>query len=133
MLWKDMTHILHKELSYTINGILFEVHNDIGRQASEGQVCDLIEQKLKEMGIPYRREYVVMPTRDGEKKGRHRVDFLIDDKIVLEIKYRQYLVREDYMQLKRYLRELNTALGILVNFRDQRLNPKRVLNGGGKE
>ena len=69
----------------------------------------------------------------GEMPGRHRVDFLIDNKIILEIKYRKYLTKEDYEQTQRYLTTLNLALGILVNFRDERLHPKRILNGGGKE
>jgi len=43
------------------------------------------------------------------------------------------LKKEDYEQVQRYLKTLNLALGILVNFRDERIYPKRVLNGGGKE
>ena len=128
-----MAHIIHKELSYKINGILFTVHNTIGRNASEQQVCDLIEEKLRTAGLVYKREFVLAGIHAGEKIGRHRVDFLIEEKIVLEVKYRRFLRKEDYVQVKRYLETLNLALGILVNFREERLHPKRVLNGGGKE
>ena len=128
-----MGNIIHKELSFSINGILFDVHNAVGRFASEKQVCDLIEDRLKNKSIPYLREFSLDSIHEGERPGRHRVDFLIDNKIVLEIKYRKYLTREDYEQLLRYLHTLNLALGILVNFRDERLHPRRVLNGGGKE
>lgn len=127
-----MTDILHKDLSYIINGILFDVHNQVGKSASESQVADLIEHELKQKNIPYKRE-LILPEQYGEKPGRHRVDFLIDNKVVLEIKTRQFLKKEDYFQLKRYLVSLNMALGILVNFREERLHPKRILNGGGKE
>src|SRR3989344_4358444 len=128
-----MTHILHKELSYIVNGILFEVHNEVGRFASEKQICDLIEAKLLERTVPYLREYILPVVHEGEKPGRHRIDFVIDNKIVLEIKFRNYLTKDDYDQVRRYLKTLNMALGILVNFRDERLHPKRILNGGGKE
>lgn len=128
-----MTHIIHKELSFTINGILFEVHNEVGKFASEKQICDVIEQKLKERNIEYLREYVLPSIHEGEKPGRHRIDFLIENKIILEIKYRKYLLKDDYDQTRRYLATLNLALGILVNFREDRLHPRRVLNGGGKE
>lgn len=128
-----MAHLIHKELSYQINGILFEVHNELGRFASEAQICDRIEEKLKERGLPYRREYVIISVHEGEKKGRHRVDFIIDDKIILEIKCRRYLLKEDYMQTKRYLVTANYALGLLVNFREMRIHPKRIVNGSGKE
>ena len=38
--------IIYKELSYQINGLLFEIHNELGRFANEKQVCDYIENKL---------------------------------------------------------------------------------------
>lgn len=126
-------HILHKELSYKLNGILFKAHNELGRYASESQVSDRIEFRLKEEGIQYKREFVLQPMFEGERAGRHRVDFLVENKIVLELKCRRFLQKEDYEQVQRYLNTLNLALGILVNFREERINPKRVLNGGGKE
>lgn len=128
-----MVHIVHKELSYIINGILFEVHNELGRFASEKQICDAIEIRLKQYNLPYRREFVLPSAHVGERVGRHRVDFIIEDKIILEVKMRRQLRQEDYNQLLRYLQTLNLALGLLVNFRDERLHSRRVLNGGGKE
>lgn len=128
-----MAHIIHKDLSYLINGILFEVHNEIGRFANEKQICDLIEMKLIEHKVDYKREFVLPNINQEEQVGRHRVDFLIDNKIVLEIKYRRYFTKDDYNQMLRYLTTLNLALGILVNFRDSRLHPHRIINGGGKE
>jgi|SRR3989338_6552534 len=128
-----MVHIVHKELSYTLSGILFGVHNEVGRFASEKQICDAIEIRLKQHGLSYRREFVLPSAHAGERMGRHRVDFIIEDKIILEIKMRRQLRQEDYDQVLRYLKVLNLALGILVNFRDERLHPRRVLNGAGKE
>ncbi|MBI4992933.1 MAG: GxxExxY protein [Candidatus Magasanikbacteria bacterium] len=125
--------IVHKELSYQINGILFDVHNEVGRYANEKQVCDYIEKRLKLKDIPYKREYALSAANQVEHYGRHRVDFLIDNKIVLEIKHKNYLVKNDYYQLRRYLQVLNLSLGILVNFREERLHPKRILNGSGKD
>ncbi len=81
-----MSNILHKELSYTLNGILYDVHNSTGRFASEKQVSDCIEQKLKDNNIPYKREFFLPSQQIGEHVGRHRVDFLVDDKIIIEIK-----------------------------------------------
>ena len=123
-----MEEIIYKELSYTINGILFQVQNDLGRYCNEKQVCDKIEFYLKEKNIQYRRECVLPPSFDGEKIGRNRVDFLIDEKIILEIKSKRFLVKDDYFQTQRYLHALDKKLGILVNFRDERIKPRRVLN-----
>jgi len=124
--------IIYSKLSYIINGIFFESHNEIGRFANEKQVCDLIERKLKERSLRYEREKVLPLSFLGEMPGRNRIDFLIEDKIVLEIKCKRFLTREDYYQTKRYLVALNKKLAILVNFRDERLIPKRILNSNGK-
>lgn len=128
-----MVNLIHKDLSSKLNGILFDVHNELGKNASEGQVCDLIESKLKENNLEYDREFTLTSLLETEKRGRHRVDFLIENKIVLEIKYKKFLTREDYAQVQRYLKVLNLALGVLVNFREDRIKSKRILNGSGKE
>lgn len=64
----------------------------------------------------------------GEKFGRHRIDFFIDNKIVLELKCKRVITKEDYYQIKRYLNVLDERLGLLVNFRDRYLKPRRILN-----
>lgn len=43
--------LLHKDLSFDIYGILFDVHNEIGMYGSEAQVCDLIEAKLNRIFV----------------------------------------------------------------------------------
>src|SRR3989344_879046 len=56
------------------------------------------------------------------------VDFIIEDKIVLELKAKPFTDKEDYYQLRRYLHNAKVKLGLLVNFRDRYLKPKRILN-----
>lgn len=128
-----MAQLIHAELSFNINGILFAVHNELGRFANEKQVCDFIEKKLTDTHIPYKREHQLHIAERGGHVGRNRFDFIIDDKIILEIKCKPYLTREDYYQVKRYLTAVNLKLGLLVNFQEERLHPKRILNGIGKE
>lgn len=120
--------LIHKELSYKINGILFDVHNELGRFRSEKEYCDGIEKKLKIFKIDYLREKILPPSFDGEQLGRNRVDFLIDDKIILEIKTKKAIERADYYQALRYLSALSMKLAVLVNFHQRYLTPRRVLN-----
>ncbi len=112
---------LYSDLTYKINGILIEVHKELGSYAREKQFADLMEQKLKENGLLYKREL-----RIGD--SGNIMDFVVDNKIILELKAKPFLIREDYDQVKRYLHQANLKLGILVNFREKFIQPKRVLN-----
>ncbi len=116
----DKKEFLYAETTYKINGLLFSVHNELGMFAREKQYADSFETKLKESGIAYRREL-----RIGD--SGNILDFLIDDLIIIELKSKPFLLREDYFQTQRYLDSLNLRLGILVNFRTKYLQPKRIL------
>lgn len=125
--------LIYAELSYKITGVLFAVHNDLGRYRNEKQYADALENYFKAYNIIYKREAVVPISFDGELRGRNKIDFLIEDKIILEIKSKRITERQDYYQLKRYLVAFNKKLGIIVNFRDRFLRPKRILNSLAKE
>ena len=120
--------LIHKELSYKIRGIIFLIHNELGQYRNEKQYGDALEYRLKEEKIKYEREKVLPISFEGEHPGRNRVDFLIDDKIILELKHTPSLTRDNYFQCLRYLVTLKLDLGFLVNFKTRYLIIKRVLN-----
>ena len=130
---RNFAKLIYPELSYKINGILFAVHNKLGRFCNEQQYSDAIEQYLKEFGIKYKREFILPPSFEKEAKGRNKADFIIDNKIILEIKAKRFLSSEDYYQVKRYLIALNKKLGIIVNFGKKFIQPKRILNSQAEE
>src|SRR3989338_8708103 len=119
--------LIYPELSFKITGILFSVQNELGRSCNEKQYGDAVETKFKELGIQYEREKILPPSFAGEKE-RNKIDFLVEDKILLEFKCKRMITREDYYQTKRYLTAMNKRLALLVNFRDIHLKPKRILN-----
>ncbi len=112
--------LLYEDLTYEIRGILFEVHRELGRFAKEKQYADLLEKKFTEREIKYKRELVI-------SDSGNIIDFLIEDKIILEIKAKPFLLKIDYYQLQRYLQSSQIKLGLLINFRPVYLNPQRVL------
>ena len=112
--------LLHPELSYQIVGICFDVHNELGRFAREKQYGNSIEIRLKESKLNFNREL-----RNSE--SGNIFDFIIEDKIILELKSKDLVTKLDYFQLQRYLHSSGVELGILVNFRNKYLRPKRIL------
>lgn len=129
----SFTTLIHKELSYVINGILYKTHISLGRFHNEKQYCDAIKYYLKHEKIYYEREKILPISFEGENPGRNKVDFLVENKIVLEVKCKRFISREDYYQIKRYSTSLNLKLGILVNFRKKYIEPKRIINSQGHE
>lgn len=121
--------LIHEDISYKVNGILFAVHNKLGRYRNEKQYGDLIEWYLKENGMPYEREKILPASFNQEKQGRNKIDFLIDDKVILEIKAKRFTGKTDYYQVMRYLTSLNKRLAIVVNFHQRYLVPKRIVSG----
>lgn len=93
------TNLIYSDLTYKINGILFNIHNHLGRYCNEKQYGDAIENNLNKLGIKYEREKYLPSSFKGEKSIRNKVDFLIEDKVILEIKAKRIITKEDYYQL----------------------------------
>ncbi|MEK7124497.1 MAG: GxxExxY protein [Patescibacteria group bacterium] len=129
----QISKLIYPAISYKINGILFSVHNDLGRFCNEKQYGDALENYLKNNKIDYSRELVLPPSFENELKGRNKVDFIIQDKVLVELKAKRMIERSDYYQTKRYLKALNKKLGIIVNFRDKYIKPRRVINSDVSE
>jgi len=125
----QINKIVEKELSYKIVGMLFKIHQKLGRYCKERQYADALENSLKENGLDYKRE---MPIATEDRKSNF-VDFCINDKILLDLKAKSFIEKEDYYQMQRYLSASNMELGLVANFRQKLLKPKRILNSGFKK
>lgn len=120
--------VLYPELSYLIYGSCFNVHNKLGRFRSERSYADAPEVEFEKKGVKFIREGALAPSFGGEKSRRNIPDFIIEDKIILDVKAKEIITKEDYFQMKRYLESSNKRLGLIVNFRQKYIRPKRVAN-----
>lgn len=118
--YTNKTKLIHPKLSYILTGIFFDIHNHLGRYSREKQYADVLEKRLQELKIPFKREFKILNT--GNK-----VDFLIDEKIIVEIKAKRLILKEDYYQVQRYLQSSGVKLGLIVNFRNRYLKPIRII------
>lgn len=123
-----MKKIVYPELSYKICGFLFYIHNKLGRFRKEKEYADALEIILKENDIEYSREKRIENSILDKKFSLYKLDFVIENKTVIELKSKTLITKDDYYQLKRYLESKKLKLGLLVNFRDKYLKPKRILN-----
>jgi GxxExxY protein len=132
-IYMKLQKLIYPDLSYQIYGLLFKTQNLIGRYGTERQYSDLMESLLKEKQIKYEREKILPALFDGEREGRHKADFIIEDKIILEFKVKPLTTKQDYFQIKRYLEVTNLKVGILANFHQKLLRPQRIINSKAKE
>ena len=125
---KNMTEIIYKDECYSLVGIFYYTHNQLGKNCNEKQYQDGLELKLKADKIPYEREkeiYFQMP--EGKVEG-NKVDFVAYDKIAIDLKAKKYITREDFKQMLRYLKSGKYRLGLIVNFKGDKVIIKRVVN-----
>lgn len=120
--------LLYPELSYQIIGILFETHRELGQSFPEKYYQRAIEQKLKAKQIKFQKELVIDVTTTTGKVGKQIFDFLVDDKIILELKTVPIITPDHFRQVRAYLKIYNKELGILANFRGKSLFYQRILN-----
>src|SRR3989344_6924676 len=122
-----MPRIVYPELSYKIMGILFQVHTELGNRYQEKYYQRAIEEALKMHKISFKKELPVDLMFNNRKIGKYLLDFLIEDCIVLKIKTVPHFLPRDFKQLLAYLIANNLELGILANFRTDRLSYRRIL------
>jgi len=113
-------------LTHKIIGCAMNVHNFLGNGFQEVIYQRALAIELKENGIFYYREKEV-PIFDKERQiGTRRVDFLVEKKIMVEIKAVLQLEDAHLAQGLNYLTAYNLEIGLLINFGGKRLDFKRL-------
>lgn len=128
----NMADLVYPELSYRIVGILFKEHSKLGNRYQEKYYQRAVEVALKDEDLSYKREIAVDLEFNEVNIGKYILDFLIEEKVVLELKAIPRLTRNDFKQVSNYLKAKNLRLGILANFRGEKLDYCRILNSGAR-
>ncbi|MGI0107704.1 GxxExxY protein [Salinimicrobium sp. WS361] len=123
-----MTDIIYKHESYAIVGALFEVYNNLGSGFSEIVYKDALEYELKNRKIPFTREkQYSVSYKDIVLSHKFYADFVIQDKIILEIKAVEDINDKFISQCINYLKVSNCRLAILANFHKDLLDHRRIV------
>ncbi len=124
--------LVYKELSYQIVGIMFNVYNELGYGYQEKYYQRAIERSLSDMGIAFRKQVLCDIIFKGSKIGKYYLDFLVDDKVVVELKVGKRFAKRDFDQVKGYLQATNKKLALLINFTPNGVRFLRVINFNNK-
>ncbi len=123
-----MERIIYPRLSYKVVGVLFDVHRKLGNRLQEKYYQRAIALGFKKANIPFKEQALVQLEYESEPIGRYFVDFVISNKIALDIKAVPKTSKHDYDQMLAYLHVLKLKLGVIANFRAQNLTFKRLVN-----
>jgi len=123
-----MPELVHKELSYQLNGILFEVQNKLGTKFQEKHYQRAICALLDKNNISFETEVPIHVEFNGKTLGKFRADIVVEDKIILELKTTDRLTSDHKQQLLRYLQATSFKLALLINFRQRPLQTWRIVN-----
>ncbi len=117
-----------KEESYRIIGICMEVHRILGKGFLEIVYKDALEYEFKKKGIPYEREKKYeIEYKDIILPHHFYADFVVFDKIILEVKAQQGIVENHIKWVINYLAASKCKLGLIVNFGEDSLITKRII------
>jgi GxxExxY protein len=120
--------LIYKEESYKIIGKCFDVHNNLGAGFLEIVYKDALEYEFKKANIPFEREKEYKVNYDGNiLPHKFYADFVIFDKIILEIKAVSEIHPKFIAQAINYLKVSENKLALIVNFGESQLNYKRII------
>ena len=123
-----MSDYILEEETYKIIGKCMEVHNNLGAGFSEIVYKDALELEFMKANIQFEREKEYSVKYKGEVlKHKFYADFVVFDKIILEVKGVSKIKEEFTAQCLNYLKVSENRIALLVNFGELKLSYKRII------
>lgn len=122
-------NIIYPAESYAIQGAIFEVHKHRGSGFLEKVYQESLEYEFKIRNIPYERERrIAIDYKGYPLRQEYIADFICYNKIIVECKAVHELLDVHFAQVLNYLKAANMRLGLLVNFSEYFIRPRRIVN-----
>jgi GxxExxY protein len=112
-----------KELTYQINGAVYEVNKVLGGGFLEKIYENALLFEMSKRGLKAESQVPITVRYKGEIVGDYFADIIVEGQVILEIKAIEFLSRIHEAQLLNYLRATGITIGLLVNFK----HPKAVI------
>lgn len=120
--------LVYPELSYQIVGILYDVYGGIGHGHNESIYQKAVAVACANAGLKFQEQVYFPIMFQGKRIGSGYLDFLIDDKVVLELKRGDRFIKAHIDQVYQYLVANKLQLGILAYFAPRTIHFKRIVN-----
>lgn len=124
--------LIYPKLSYKIVGLLFKVYNELGFGYREKYYQKAFESELEQNNLSFKREVLTPLSYQNKSIGRYYLDFVVEDKIIVELKVANDFYKKHLKQVLDYLKFNNLKLGILANFTREGIKYKRIANSNPK-
>jgi len=115
-------------LTYRVIGCAMKVHNTLGGGFQEVIYQRALAIEMSREGIDFGREVEQSIYYEGIEIGSRRADFIVDNRVVVELKALDALEDVHLVQAKNYLVAYDFGVGLLINFGGQRLEYRRIFN-----
>ena len=119
--------LLYKEVTFKIRGACFGVYNTLGGGIKENIICRALNIEFKRVGLDVITQARIDIFYRDEKIGIYIPDFIVNNKVIVEVKSKPFITKEDEKQFWSYLKGSAYPLGILVNFSPNKLTLKRYI------
>jgi len=116
------------DLSNRIIGLAIGIHKKLGPGFQEKIYQEALLKEFKKGGMEYEKQKVIRVDYEGQSLGNQRIDLLVDEEIILEIKACTKIIPIHRDQVISYLKAANKQLGLILNFGRSKLEIKRVVN-----
>ncbi len=126
--------LLHETLTQKIIGLCYEIHRQYGSGQKESVYQNAFAEKLTLNHLLFNREFPIsIKSLDTHKiLGTHRLDFVIEEKVIIELKAIKFTPQKLEQQLYSYLRNSPYQLGLMINFGSSKLYVRRVIYTGSR-
>lgn len=123
----NMPAYLYSSLTKQIIGLGIKVHKELGPAYEEKLYQRALYLELQRAGLKFEREKEVSINYGPVRIGKKKLDFVIDGKIVVELKKVSQIDAVHKAQVVSYLKATGLKLGLILNFGQERLEIKRVI------
>ena len=122
----DRPKDLEDPLSHQVIEAILRVHHTLGPGFLEGIYQRALTIELTRRGLPVVPEHEVIVIDEGELVGRHRLDLVVGQRLIIELKTVDELNKAHYAQVRSYLRATGFPVALLVNFAKERVDFRRI-------